>query len=231
MSIDFAKLLETGEIAREQEQYTKALNIFNELIVTAGLAKKHIYVFDALIHRSHLYKHLYQKTNDAVFLLLMSNDAQTSYQIAKTKLKNKLDVAFMDLGNFHYLKEDFEQSSKYYNLAIKHLNNKPKAPYAEFLSHLGISQVLAGRKQGLVLLKKAGALIAQDQSLRPFHKLVVESGNDMRVLLATHKLRTEHNTKLLKTKIASQVNLLAKKYGMPMRQIQYRQLLKTIGSN
>ncbi|HYE22208.1 MAG TPA: hypothetical protein VD998_01315 [Verrucomicrobiae bacterium] len=223
--------LEEGEKAREQEDYALALKSFDQAIIEGVELDDPILILNALAQKLLVYKHMFQKTTNPVYNLLMLGDAQTGLKIAEEKKVTGQPKAVMLLrsGDYFFWKKDYATAQTLYEEAVLNVDQEKKGEYAEYLSHLGICQALNGNKTGLENLNKALTLASEDNTLRPFHKLVIVSGIHMRLAMANKKFGdTDKAIKEYET-ATTMAEELASVHKMPMRLKQLEIVAKELG--
>lgn len=180
--MDFKKIIEKGEIAREEENYSLALKCFDEAALQAGKENKWQYVIEIIGHRTIIFIHHYWKTHDPSFLELMLGEIKAGLEIAKKKKISAEIYAPLLLrwGDYYRRQGKAKEAVPYYAKALRAIGNKNKARHAEFLGFYGEALALSGNRDGLRKLQQALSVIEKDKSLRPFHKLTVRCGINLR---------------------------------------------------
>jgi tetratricopeptide (TPR) repeat protein len=214
-----ANLIEQGEFAREKGQDERALSLLDRAIFEAGKKKDYASLLAALSHKLLVWKHAYLKAKDMAFLELMFSEAWGGLKIAqRVKVEKGFQAVFLlRIGHYFQYKGNYKLAQNYGRKALKFISKNDKARYAEYLGHFGLSQALAGNKQGLNTLKQALKLIEKAKKVRPFHKLVIHSGILTRASIALNKFGKKSEAREMLDAAFELAKILARQYKMPMR--------------
>lgn len=178
----FEEYIKQGEMATEHQQHPEAMQAYTMAILTAANNKNYEQVVQALGQRLIIYKHKWQLSGDAVFLELLKGDADTGTAIVEKYSLEGHSKAVMLLrsGDYFYENKNYSEAANNYANAV---DNLPEGDIAqpEFLGHLGVALCLSGDNGGLEKLNTALNLAEADRNLRPFHKIIIISGIQMRL--------------------------------------------------
>jgi tetratricopeptide (TPR) repeat protein len=219
MDIKFDKIISEGEEAREREDYPRAFERFDQAIVLAATKSDLTTLINALAHKLLIYKNLYQKTGNNWFNELMAGDAKTGLKIVEKSglLGQPKAVILLRLGDYHINKKNYELAATAYKEGLENSDVNKPGEYAEYLSHLAWAQGLMGDKDAIAHLKKSLEIAESDTNLRPFHRLVILSGINMR-LAEVYKVQDNPEESLAALDIAEKMaKELQSEFHMPMR--------------
>jgi tetratricopeptide (TPR) repeat protein len=218
--MNFKKLIEQGEIAREHEDYSEALRCFDLAIVEAGSVKDWLSVTQALGHKLIIYKHLFQKTRERPFLELMLKDAEAYLNIAnKKKLPSEIKkIPLLRIADYDFLTGAYTKAVTVYQSALAHIPKRKVNEIAEYQSHYALALIKANRPElGLDLLRDSLSKIEKAKGMRPSHRLVVKSGIFGRIALASIWMKDGITARQAFEKAMIDALILEKKYKRPMR--------------
>lgn len=183
---EFDQVCGRAEVFREQGKTNQALIVLNALISDASAHSDR--VAEALGHRILCYKHLYQNTEDINHLHNMCIDARKGLglQIPRTS-KAKF---YLRLGDVYMLQGSFVAAERAYRIAYE-VCKKGDYSKAEFLGHWAEAKALNGKcAEAIGLLKHALAHLKVFPPPRPFHRLIVVSGVEARLVRAAFKCKS-----------------------------------------
>lgn len=215
----FKNLITKGEIAREKRDYKTALACFWEAMLISGKQKNWADYVEALGHIIVIDKHFWWETKDQGFLEQMRSHVKLGLEMCKIKHLPKTHLAVFQLraSNIFLEEKNFKRAVLWSHRAVKSLAEISKnAGYAEYLGHWGTALVLAGEERAERVLLRALKLMRQDEDVRPFHRLVLES----RILASLSLFYKEKNPKKSKELFNEALVMsreLRDKYKMPMR--------------
>jgi hypothetical protein len=121
-------------------------------------------------------------------------------------------------------KESFSEAVVWFEKAYAELSGEAEVgTRAEFLGHLGEAEGLSGKRVGVTHLEQAVEQICRAVDMRPFHKLVIESG--VRLRLARVFMRLDRPREALEQLQQARTLsvVLDKEYAMASRLEQCRQ--------
>ncbi|MCL5008984.1 MAG: hypothetical protein M1400_01430 [Patescibacteria group bacterium] len=221
------RLFEDFENLSEQGRTAEALAVIDRASVDAAAAKRSDLVVEALNHKLHIFKHLYQKTGQEIYLLLMRSEA-----FAALALADRFQVsgapkaaALLRYADTFYMEGKYQESTALYAQALEVLPKTVSGAYAEFLSHYAISELKWRQNpEALKKLLEALSLAEADGALRPFHKLIILSGIQARLAEASTILNNRAESEQYFTRAEENALKLEREYGMPMRRIQLENL-------
>lgn len=227
----YEQLIEKGEKERELGNISEALSLFEQAILVAITENRITDVVEALGQKLLVYKHHFQTTQNTMFLEFMRSDIETGMRLVE---KHNLDghpkaVMNLRMGDYYLENKAAKSSVPYYKAAVDALPEVNPGMKAEFISHYGRALVEAGDGSGIDLTKEALVLAEKDETLRPFHRLIILSGIHMRLVVEYMKLdnkamATEH------LNIAEQQSQqLADEHHMVVRLAQAKQLHEHFG--
>ncbi len=173
-------------------------------------------------------KHLWQNKRDLKYLKLMSEDVLSGLNLKISK--NEKAVFCLRCGDVFAAQDDFDKAEENYQLAYD-LVNKGDFAEAEYLGHLAEIKSRNGKNaEALKLFEKALFIMQTQAEIRPFHKLIIESGLYMR--LAKCLFATAHYYMAMKFLFRSYKMCLKLKFihGMPQRLKQFHQNLSGRGA-
>lgn len=225
------KLFEEFERLSERGSYAEALEIIDRACLEAAFSARPDWVVEALNHKLHVYKHLYQKSGEAVYLDSMAAVANLALVFAE---KHGLSgppkaAALLRSADVYYLKSDLAQAVEFYQRALDEIPPLPEGRYAEYLSHWAAAKIKLSQDPAILAdLEKALSLAEKDASLRPFHKLIIVSGINARLAESYALLGRTSQAKTALAEAEAAAGLLEKTYAMPMRKIQIETLKRQL---
>jgi tetratricopeptide (TPR) repeat protein len=224
--VAFNQLIGQAEELREQEDYVKAACTFNRAMLLAAEKREADNLVSAICHNLLIHKYLYENSKNPLFLEMMHAEANKALDIAEKfgAPSGSKAMALLRIGDFHFELKQYEKAEEHYGEALALLNGDD-GEYPHYLSVLGLSQVLAGKKdEGMKKIEDALKKAEGDSSLRPFHKLIVLSGIMMRKghALASQEKIALANEVFMKTE--ELCKMLASEFGMPVRLKQLSRL-------
>jgi tetratricopeptide (TPR) repeat protein len=196
MAITFANsgigLLDQADQLREKGESLKSIQLYDEAIVEAVHHHNNSMLIGALTGRLLAWKHLFYKTHDRTYALLVKKEAEAMTKIAEEK-------GLKERHLFHYLSatadnllQDYPSAEKELKLAVEHypLNNAEKG---DWVAHLGEALYLNGKKKEGIETTLKGIEIIQShaEGVDPFLIHVWLSGAYLRLatLLKTDNLQ------------------------------------------
>lgn len=216
-------LIKKGEIAREKKDYKLALSTFDEAMLAGGKQNRWADFVEALGHRIVIDKHFWWMTKDEGFLEVMRADVELGLKICSLKkLSGRYHAVFqLRMGDVLVDESKSKESVLWYRRAVKSLVGTPKnAGYGEYLAHLGKGLILVDKsKEAKRILLQALNYIQRDKSIRPFHRLILESGTISWLALALKSENPQQSQELFRKALAMGKEL-KNKYQMPMRLTQ-----------
>ncbi len=221
------KLFEQFENFSEQGQTSEAVRVIGKACLEAASTGRPDLVVETFNHKLHIFKHLFQRTGQEIYLSLMRSEALSAVNLAK---KYRVQgspraAALLRYADTFYLEDDYKKSTPIYLQALEALPKAASGEYAEFLSHWAISAIkLRKEKKNLEQLKQALSMAESDIALRPFHKLIVVSGIQGRLAEACGVLNDREQAENYLLAAEGNAKILEKEYHMPMRQIQLKNL-------
>ena len=213
------KLIEQGERVREEKKWDEALVIFDRAIIQAANQKMPDKIINVLGHKLIVYKHLFYETENILFLELFKGEVLNGLNIANEQNINDQPRALMllRLGDYFLLKKNYKQSVVHFKESLDYLDQKQPGLYGEYLGHFGFGQFLSGDETGFETLDKAYTMVEQSQDLRPFHKLIILCGINLRSAQAwAHTGNLEKANQVL-VKAENQAQEINDKYHLPLR--------------
>ena len=224
---NFSALISEGELAREHRKYDKALSCFDRAIRIAGSEGENVAMMAALSHRALVWKHLFEQTGRRNFLELTKADSEAGLAVAKSDKSVPAEVTaplLLRLGDYYRLMRDRELALSYYHQALDVVSKSSPGKVAEYESHYALALIEKGQvKKGFMLLSECLQAIQADQSYRPFHRLIVESGIWLRMAEAYKGKNPAAYEKAL-TEAEKLAKTLKIKHKMPMRLVQVENL-------
>jgi tetratricopeptide (TPR) repeat protein len=230
MHID--QLLESAEMAREKGNHAEALALAEQVIIAAADSGDYTRVVEALAHKLIIYKHKFQASNNQVFNVLMYGDVQAGLKIITEHNISGHPVAVMHMraADYFFWRKEYSESIPFYEQALKHADKNKKGEYAEFLSHLGMAEIMAGKTdEGRQKVEQSLSLAEADNALRPFHKLTVTSGILFRLSASYGQQGNKEKFEEYFSRAMEQAQILKNEYTMPMRTIQGEALRQRMG--
>lgn len=221
------KLFEQFENFSEQGQTSEAVRVIGKACLEAASAGRPDLVVETFNHKLHIFKHLFQKTGQEIYLSLMRSEALSAVNLAKKYRVQGLPkaAALLRYADTFYLEDDYKKSTSIYSRALEVLPKTVSGEYAEFLSHWAISAIkLRKDKKSLEQLKEALSMAESDVTLRPFHKLIVVSGIQGRLAEACSILNDRKQAEHYLSAAEGNAKILEKEHHMPMRQVQLKNL-------
>jgi len=227
----FKMLIKKGEIAREKKDYKTALACFDEAMLISGKRGQWNNYLEVLGHKIVIDKHFWCMTKDKGFLEQMRKNVELGLEIAKTKkLPARYHAVFqLRMGDVLLEEKKYKKAVFWYQKAVKSLADTSKnASYGEYLGHLGRAMVLANKKGAEKILFQALNLVQKDKTVRPFHRLVLESAIIASLALFFKKTNPKESQRLF-NKAILMAKELKTKYNMPMRLKQLEIMKKEFG--
>ena len=224
------KLIEKGELAREQGKFAVAQAYFDQVIFLAGQKRQWKYAIDAMGHQLIILKHLYNQNRDKNFLELMLSVIVVGLKISRRE-KLPLSVQaplILRWGDYYLLQKKYKESLRYYAKAMRVVGIKEKGVYAEYMGFYGHALVMSGKKIGFKYLEKAVRMIKGDKTLRPFHRLSVLCGLHLRTAEAAQTVQDDDLVQDSLNAAKEAATWLDKKYKQPMRLTMYRKVVKEL---
>lgn len=188
------KIHSEAEHAREKERnFSKSLHLLDEavdLYLSEGDPRG---ASEALQSKANAYSHLYQQTNDPLYLILAKHSSMAGVEIAESlEDKTALSMAYRGLAKTLEESAEWEQAAEYFSKALAAFdqnpppeNNRP-AVRADMKAHLAHAKYMSGDKQnGISMMEEAIAeLNAADED--KYNKDVWLSGAHMRAASMLH---------------------------------------------
>lgn len=219
------------ELLSEKGSYKSALILINNLIFVF-LKKQNIKnLLQALVHRAHIWKHFYQKTEDRNFLDFIYSDLVLALNLSsKHGIKTGKENILLRLGDYFFELNQLSSAEKYYLQSLKYFISKKKdIRFAEFLSHHALALAKQNKyHKALKEFSEAINLAEQDSGCRIFHKKIIVSGIYLRLAKANIFRKDKNSFKNNFKKALVIAKDLKYKHKMPMRYLQLNILRKTI---
>ncbi len=178
------ELIDQSEKQREQGALSDALASIDNAIALAGEEANYIELLEAIAHKLEIWKSFHAKTQQSVFWELLKGDAEAGLYIAEAYNIQSHPRAVMLLrrGTYDMFRKNYEAAVDWFQKACAALpENEQAGTRAEFLGYLGEAEGNAGRIEGITHLEQALAEVQASSDMRPFHKMVIESGIHLRV--------------------------------------------------
>lgn len=178
------ELIDQSEKQREQGVLSDALVSIDNAIALAGEEASYIELLEAIAHKLEIWKFFHAKTQQSVFWELLKGDAEAGLYIAETYNIQGHPRAVMLLrrGTYDMFHHNYNGAVEWFEKAHAALPATEQAgTRAEFLGYLGEAEGNAGRIEGITHLEQALAEVQASSDMRPFHKMVIESGIHLRV--------------------------------------------------
>lgn len=227
----FDQLIDSGERARELEDFDRSFAIFDQAILLATKLNDPAKIINAIGHKLLAYKHLAERSNSENYWQLYRGEVETGLKIASDAKIEGQPMALMLLRQGDYFSHllDYAKAEEIYQKALEKLDPNDGGVYGEYLSHFGLAQSMSGKTEGLTTLKTSFDTVALDNKLRPFHKLVVLSGINLRLALASAKLGFDEDSKKYMAEAERQAKELAEQHKMSIRLKQIGEAKSKIG--
>ena len=228
-------LKQQGEIASERGQQDKALSCLDRALVMALKGKDYAGAINVLGHHLHIYKVLFQETGDKNFMEMFYSDVLAGLRLAeKNNIRGQAkSVMLLRAGDLLYVYERLSQKQpNSMHWRLRELNKTSKQPagtHAEYIGHWAVALAQIGKlKFALTTFDQAFELLKRDSELRPFHRLIIESGILLRRAEAygAFKRKNDAEKDLLQAKEVS--SRLKRKFGMGARLKQTVELAKQL---
>ncbi len=179
---DLRQQIEYAEKLREQGQPYEAMALLTEVILQAQAVGQLNLVASALGHRILCYKHLFQNTGNEVHLMNMEENV--AHGLALPIAEPEKAVFYLRQGDTFLLRNDAPQAESAYGAAYE-LITKGDHTEAEYLGHLAEAKSLNSKhSEAIELLLQAIGIANTAQPARLFHKLVILSGLQARLIRA-----------------------------------------------
>jgi hypothetical protein len=224
MAKDLEKLIEIGELSREQDDFETALVHFDRAIIEAIKQSNFPSAINALGHHLLVFDRMYKQTKNIAFLEMMYMDSQAGLRLAEKNNVHGQPLALMQMRTAEYYlqNKDFSQAESKYQLAYDELVSDSTATNeekAEYLGHLAESIIYGGDvERAEPLFQQAHQLLAQSSdNIREFHRLIIESGLLMREAYGLYINQQVDKAKSILMKIEPLVNKLKDTHKMDAR--------------
>lgn len=235
MTDNIQQLIENGELAREADDFKKALLCFDSAMIESIKIDNYALAINALGHHLLVFDRLYKQTYKIAFLELMFMDTQTGLRLAEKNNIHGQPLALMKMRSAEYYLDtkDFGQAEKLYQDAYNELITDPNVTNeekAEYLGHLAEAIIYGGdTNRSEQIFQQAHELLQQhSEKLREFHKLIIESGLLMRESYGLHLNHQSDKAKALLLKIEPLVVALKDTHKMNARYKQWVELAAKI---
>jgi len=175
-------LLNQADTLREQGKSLEAIELYNILIVQAANEKEDQTLVSALTGQILSWKHLYYKTNDKVFAILVKTGTESLERISKEKgLQNKHLVYFLK-GQADLLLQEYSSAEQSFQSALIFYPSND-AQKGDWTAHLGEALYLSGKKEEgkAKLLEGIDMIQAKAKDVDPFLIHVWTSGAYLRL--------------------------------------------------
>ncbi|QQS38925.1 hypothetical protein IPM62_06120 [Candidatus Woesebacteria bacterium] len=228
------KLHNEAEIAREKKQdFIKSLQILDEAILVYEKDGDLQGFSEALQSRSSVFKHLYQQTGDAAFLVVAKHDSLAGVEIAESLTdKSALAMSYRGAAKVFEQLLDWENAQKYFQMAVKAFaQNPPKenarpAVLYDMKAHLGYATFMFRQKKiGLKIINDAIKNLLNDLTEEKYNRDVWLSGAYMR--LATMLWYTDKNK--AKTSLDQAEAIINSNSDLTLRSSQLKKLKSKLG--
>ncbi len=179
---DLRQQIEQAEELREQGQPYEAMALLAEVILQAQVGRLHGLIASALGHRILCHKHLFQNTGNEAHLVNMEEDVAHGLVLPIEEIGKA--VFYLRQGDTFLFRNDALQAERAYGAAYE-LVAKDDHTEAECLGHLAEAKTLNGKcSEAVELLLQAIGIANTAQHVRLFHKLVILSGLQARLIRA-----------------------------------------------
>ena len=139
-------LLNQADVLREAGESVKALDLYNQVLVDAVEKKDDQALVGALTGSILSWKHLYYKTQDRSFAILVKMESNALSQISEEKkLPNKHLIYFLTAQADNLL-QDYPAAEKNFQLALENYPSDD-AQKGDWTAHLGEALYLVGKKE------------------------------------------------------------------------------------
>lgn len=173
------------------------------------------------------WKHLFYKTEDEVYAMIVKNEAQLMLEIVKKyKLNDKLHLIYFLNGTSSILLDDFAAAEKEFGLSVK-LYPSDSPEKADWMGHLGSAMYANGKKEeGLKINLEAIELLKnrEKEINNSFLYHVWLSG----AYLRTAKLLEKDNPQLSQVYLDKTKKILDSDKELVIRQEQYDNYIKQL---
>ncbi|MBU1117865.1 hypothetical protein KKD37_02775 [Patescibacteria group bacterium] len=176
--MDLKSLHHQAEELREQDKFTEALKLYEQVIVAYEQQKDYSSLVEALGGRFLTYKHLYLLEKDQSFAVFAKHDALSALEIVQNQpLGDKQSQCYFHLGEVEMLFKNYQKATDYFQKSLDKYPSKD-ANQGRYFNHLGEAQYLNGdKKNGLQNLLTGLNIIRQfRESTDSFLINVWESG-------------------------------------------------------
>ena len=217
------------ESAREHDHdFLKSLTLATEAILAYQADQDYRGLSEVLQSRASTYKHLFQQSQDPVFLKLAQHDALVGIEIAESLTdKSGLALAYRGLGKILEQKADWPGVVAYLEKAIAAFhafppaeNNQPTVE-SDMKAHLAFGKYKAGDKTGLALMREAITELEQSDEQK-YRRDVWLSGAYMRAA----EMLYQDDQQLAESYLAKAQAVIAANPELVLRKEQLAGLLK-----
>jgi tetratricopeptide (TPR) repeat protein len=141
------ELQKQADTLRETGQSLRAIDIYNQAIVSYQAEKDYTHMLGALTGRLLSWKHLFYKTEDNIYAIFVKKEAEAMLEIAKEhQLLNKLYLIHFLNGTSAILLKDYSVAEKEFGQAVE-LYPNDNAEKGDWMAHLGEAIYRNGRKE------------------------------------------------------------------------------------
>lgn len=177
---DLRQQIEQAEELREQGNSDEAMVLLTEVVQQAQERGHLNLVASALGHRILCHKHLFQNTGNEVHLVNMEQDVAHGLALPIAEMDKA--VFYLRQGDTFLFRNYAQQAENAYDTACT-LVAKGGHAEAEYLGHLAEAKSLNGKcNEAIELLLQAIGIANIAQNVRPFHKLIILSGLQARLI-------------------------------------------------
>lgn len=215
--------IDQSEKLREQGALSDALVSIDNAIAFAGEEANYVELLEAMAHKLEIWKFFHTKTQQAVFWELLKGDAITGLHIAEAYNIHGHPRAVMLLrrGTYDMFHKNYNSAVEWFKKAYSALPaSEQTGTRAEFLGHLGEAEGSTGNEEGVAHLEQALAEVKASTDIRPFHKMVIESGIHLRAARVSMVLRRERDARVHWEQAKNISEILSKEHNMPARLAQ-----------
>lgn len=161
------ELQKEADKIREEGESLKAINLYNQSIVSFQESKDYSSMIGALTGRLLSWKHLFYKTEDNTYAIFVKKEAETILEVAKAHhLMDRLFLIHFLNGTSAILLKDFDSAEKEFSKAID-LYPSDNAEKGDWIAHLGDAMYRNGKKeegkkkilQGIDIIKQKSSQI------------------------------------------------------------------------
>lgn len=159
------ELQKQADILREEGKSLRAIDTYNKALVSYQEAKDYPHMIGALTGRLLSWKHLFYKTQDRIYAIIVKKEAEVMLEIVNEhRFLDKMYLIHFLNGTSAVLLQDYPSAEKSFSQALE-LYPADNAEKGDWLAHLGDAVYRNGRKEeGKKMILEGVEIIKQKSS-------------------------------------------------------------------